>query len=94
MVENKIYLDYAAATPVDQKVLSSMQPYFSDDFYNPSANYAAARKIADDINLSRAEVAEILSVKANEIYFAIYCVKIGVLAQTCNLRSGRCGNIV
>ena len=37
-----IYLDHAAATPLDAKVLAAMQPYFSDDFYNPSAPYAPA----------------------------------------------------
>ena len=37
-----IYLDHAAATPLDPKVLTAMMPYFSDDFYNPSAPYAPA----------------------------------------------------
>ncbi|HUY53405.1 MAG TPA: cysteine desulfurase family protein [Candidatus Dormibacteraeota bacterium] len=69
MLRNNIYLDYAAATPVDPKVLKVMQSYFSDNFYNPSANYLAAKKVADDIEKSRQKVAEILSVKSNEIYF-------------------------
>lgn len=37
-----IYLDHAAATPLDERVLAAMQPYFSDDFYNPSSPYAPA----------------------------------------------------
>jgi len=37
-----IYLDHAAATPLDEKVLAAMQPYFSDAFFNPSSPYAAA----------------------------------------------------
>jgi cysteine desulfurase len=37
-----IYLDHAAATPLDAKVLTAMQPYFSVEFYNPSAPYAPA----------------------------------------------------
>jgi cysteine desulfurase len=69
MVGNKIYLDYAAATPINQEVLEAMQPYFSDNFYNPSANYQLAKKVADDIDDSRQKVAEILSVKPSEIYF-------------------------
>ena len=69
MVGNKIYLDYAAATPVNHEVLEAMQPYFSDNFYNPSANYQSAKKVADDISHSRQKVAEILSVKPDEIYF-------------------------
>jgi len=35
-----VYLDHAAATPLDERVLAAMQPYFSDDFYNPSSRYA------------------------------------------------------
>ena len=56
MPKNQIYLDYAAATPVDPRVLEAMQPYFSDNFYNPSANYLAAKKVADDIQSSRQKV--------------------------------------
>jgi cysteine desulfurase len=37
-----IYLDHAAATPLEPKVLAAMMPYFSDDFFNPSAPYAPA----------------------------------------------------
>lgn len=36
------YLDHAAATPVSQKALTAMLPYFSDIFYNPSAPYLPA----------------------------------------------------
>ena len=38
-----IYLDYAAATPLDERVFRAMQPYFTEHFYNPSAAYGAAR---------------------------------------------------
>jgi cysteine sulfinate desulfinase/cysteine desulfurase-like protein len=48
-----IYLDYAAATPMDPKVLDSMKPYFSDKFYNPSATYLASKAVKQDLNESR-----------------------------------------
>lgn len=42
MNEDFIYLDHAAATPLDRRVLVAMQPYFSEQFYNPSSPYAPA----------------------------------------------------
>jgi len=69
MVEDKVYLDFAAATPIDSEVLKAMQPYFSDKFYNPSANYVSARQVATDIDNARSLVAGILSVKPEEIFF-------------------------
>ncbi len=36
------YLDHAAATPLDTRVLVEMQPYFSEQFFNPSSPYAPA----------------------------------------------------
>ena len=46
-----IYLDHAAATPLDPKVLHAMQPYFSDAFYNPSAPYAPSSPGSDGAEL-------------------------------------------
>jgi cysteine desulfurase len=64
-----IYLDYAAATPMDPKVLNSMEPYFSAKFYNPSATYLASRNIKQDLNTARETIARWLGSRASEIYF-------------------------
>lgn len=64
-----IYLDHAAATPMDDMVLQAMQPYFSDKFYNPSASYLAAKSVRSDVQVARAEGASALGVKPNEIIF-------------------------
>jgi cysteine desulfurase len=64
-----IYLDYAAATPVDSVVLAAMQPYFSQQFYNPSATYLAAKTVHQDIAAARAKIAAILGVRPREIIF-------------------------
>lgn len=40
-----IYLDHAAATPLDERVFASMQPFFFDQFYNPTAAYQPARDV-------------------------------------------------
>lgn len=69
MSDQTIYLDYAAATPLDSKVLEAMRPYFSDKFYNPSATYNAARRVSKDLDAARAKVAYWLGAKSSEVIF-------------------------
>ena len=64
-----IYLDYAAATPIDPLVLKAMQPYFAEDFYNPSATYLAAEKVRKDLETARSRVANWLGAKPSEVVF-------------------------
>ena len=52
-----IYLDHAAATPVNKKVLAAMEPYFTEDFFNPSAAYLPAKKVASDYNTAKDTIA-------------------------------------
>jgi cysteine desulfurase len=68
-MSKSIYLDYAAATPMDPRVLAAMQPYFMANFYNPSATYLAARRVADDLKSARATVASVLGARPSEIIF-------------------------
>jgi cysteine desulfurase len=60
-MKKRIYLDYAATTPIDRRVFAAMLPYFADEFGNPSNLYdlglkakralaEAARKITDALN--------------------------------------------
>ena len=63
------YFDYAAATPLLPEVLAAMQPYFIDNFYNPSALYVSARAVKHDVQAARATVARALGAKPNEIIF-------------------------
>jgi cysteine desulfurase len=64
-----IYLDYAAATPVDDRVLAAMRPFWQEQFYNPSANYMAGRQVADKLQEARRRVAAALGTKPSEIIF-------------------------
>lgn len=64
-----IYLDHAAATPLDADVLAAMQPYFSQQFYNPSALYLGAKAVAKDMAVARHSVARVLGVRPAEITF-------------------------
>lgn len=63
------YFDYAAATPLDPKVLAIMEPYLKEQFYNPSAQYLAAKHIAQDIRKARTRIAHWLGARQAEITF-------------------------
>jgi cysteine desulfurase len=67
--DTAIYLDYAAATPLDERVLAAMQPYFAAKFYNPSATYAAANDARKALEAARTQVAHWLGALANEVIF-------------------------
>ncbi len=64
-----IYLDYAAATPVDPRVLEAMLPFFTDQFENPSAPYARARKAKQTLEGARASLAHAIGAKPASITF-------------------------
>ena len=64
-----IYLDHAAATPVDSDVLAAMQPFFAEQFYNPSATYLPARAVRAALDDARSKVAYWLGVRPSEIIF-------------------------
>lgn len=68
-MKQTIYMDYAAATPLDPKVHTAMQPYFQQQFFNPSALYLASQGVAKDLSTARAKVANILGAKPTEIIF-------------------------
>ena len=69
MAQQPIYLDYAAATPVDARVLEAMQPFFADNFYNPSATYRVAIGARQALETARGQVAHWLGARPSEIIF-------------------------
>lgn len=64
-----IYLDYAAASPLDPKVKAAMEPYFAGMFFNPSATYMVARRVNQDVGRARASLASLLGARQMEIIF-------------------------
>lgn len=64
-----MYLDHAAATPVDPRVLKTMLPYFSERFANPSSVYQSALHNRQAIDGARKKIAGILGCRENEIFF-------------------------
>lgn len=68
-MNDPIYLDYAAATPVGPDVLDAMWPYFSERFYNPSATYLASQAVRKDLEIARGRVAQTLGARPVDITF-------------------------
>lgn len=66
---DRIYLDYAATTPVDQAVVEAMRPYFSDKFGNPSSIHFYGQEAKKAIEDARSKVAAFLGAGEDEIIF-------------------------
>lgn len=66
---DKIYLDYAATTPVDPRVLDSMLPYFSRVFGNPSSVHNFGQQAEAALETSRECIAAILNCAPEEVIF-------------------------
>ncbi len=66
---DKIYLDYAATTPVDERVIEAMLPYFNRQFGNPSSVHIFGQEAEAALEGGRETIARILDVSAGEIVF-------------------------
>ena len=62
-----MYLDHAAATPMDPLVVAAMQPYFAELFYNPSSPYVSAVQVKRDYREAKARIARELGVLGDEL---------------------------
>jgi len=64
-----IYMDYAATTPVDKRVLEAMLPYFNESFGNPSSVHRYGQKAEAAVDSARETVARVLNCQPEEIIF-------------------------
>lgn len=67
--KKRIYLDYAAATPVRKEVLEAMMPFFSDAYANAGAIHESGRVAKQAIAKARAELATALRIRPSGIIF-------------------------
>jgi len=63
------YLDYAATTPLDPKVLRAMMPFLTLDYGNPSSVHSAGQKAAEAVEKSREKLASFLNCSKEEVVF-------------------------
>jgi cysteine desulfurase len=68
-IMKKVYLDYAATTPMDKKVLKAMQPYFSEKFGNPMSLHSFGREASEAIGEARKQTADFFHCDSSEIIF-------------------------
>ncbi len=75
-----IYLDYAASTPVDPRVLEAMLPYFSQQFGNPGSLHSFGQVASAAIFAARQTVAKALNAHYSEIVFTASATEANNLA--------------
>ena len=83
-----IYLDHAAATPVSKKALKAMEPYFLTDFFNPSAAYLPAKKVAADYEAAKGVIAHAIGAKASDLVITAGATEANNLALSAIKRIG------
>lgn len=69
MQNERIYLDYAATTPVDPRVMQAMQPYFQEIYGNPSSVHTFGQQAGAALEEARTRVAKLLDASAAEVLF-------------------------
>lgn len=63
------YLDYASTTPVDERVLKEMLPYFNEKYGNPSSIHTKGQENRNAIEQARETIAKAANCKAEEVIF-------------------------
>ncbi len=69
MSNNLSYFDYAATTPVDQRVLDAMLPFFRENFGNPSSIHQYGQHAEGAVENARASIAHYLNCRPGEVIF-------------------------
>ncbi len=65
-----IYLDYQSTTPVDQRVMDAMIPFFTRSFGNPhSTSHAYGWEARDAVEAAREQVAKMINAEPREVIF-------------------------
>jgi len=68
-INKMVYLDYAATTPVDPRVIKAMLPYFSEKFGNTMSIYSFGQEVKEVLEKSRKIVADLIKARPKEIIF-------------------------
>jgi cysteine desulfurase len=64
-----LYVDYAATTPLDERVLEAMMPYLTSVFYNATSSHAGGMQAQGAVIRARMDVARHIGAQFDEIVF-------------------------
>ncbi|MCX8025172.1 MAG: cysteine desulfurase [Thermanaerothrix sp.] len=67
--QERIYLDYAATTPMDERVIQAMLPFFSHNFGNPSSVHFEGQQAEAALEEARERIAHAIGARPREIIF-------------------------
>ncbi len=67
--QTPIYLDYAATSPLDPRVLNAMRPFLEESFGNPSSVHSPGRQARFAVEEARENVARLMGAEPGEILF-------------------------
>lgn len=68
-MEKRVYLDYAATSPMRPEVVRAMKPYWSEKFGNASSIHAFGQQAQKAVDTARRNIAETLNCQPAEIVF-------------------------
>ncbi|HNP24089.1 MAG TPA: cysteine desulfurase family protein [Panacibacter sp.] len=91
---NRIYLDNAATTALDPKVLEAMMPYLTTHFGNPSSIYSYGRETRLAVENARKTVAKLLNAHPAEIFFTSGGTEASNTAINASVNDLGCGHII
>lgn len=64
-----IYMDHGATTPVDPRVVEAMQPYWTEQYGNPSSVHRLGHRAQEALSDARRRIATLLEAEPEEIVF-------------------------
>jgi len=65
----RIFLDHAATTPADPRVVEAMLPFFSESFGNPSSIHSLGLETRTAVAEAREKVASLIGAASDEVIF-------------------------
>ncbi len=69
MAFREVYLDHAAAAPLDPRVFAAMRPFLEETHGNPSSFHTVGKRAKDAVDAARVSIAKILGARPDEVLF-------------------------